>query len=121
MSAPKFEVTPSGGVRAIDVLTGRVLAERAAVGTSVVQLLPLGAGRVVVRENYFRFPRGESNVYCLDAALREVWRAELPAPSDVYANPVAADGGLLRVASWECWSCELEPASGRIVRKEFTK
>ena len=120
MPAATFEITKRGRVRAVDAQTGRVLAERPAVGTKVVQLLPLGAG-VVVREDYYRYPPGVSNVYCLDADLCELWRAELPWPTDAYANPVVTRDGVLRVASWEGWTCDLDPQSGRILGKAFTK
>jgi outer membrane protein assembly factor BamB len=115
-----FEITKDGGVRAVDPQTGSIVAERPASGTSIVQLLPLGLG-VVVREDYYRHPRGASNVYYLDADLRELWRAERPSASDAYASPVTPTEGVLRVASWECWTCDLDPASGRILRKVFTK
>jgi outer membrane protein assembly factor BamB len=120
MPERKFEITKRGGIRAIDPESGRVMAERPAGGTSIVQLLPLGSG-VVVREDYYRHPAGVSNVYYLDAQLDEVWRAELPWPTDAYANPVTIVDGRLQVASWECWTCALDPSSGRIVRKDFTK
>lgn len=87
MSARTFEITKHGGLRAVDPRTGGILAERPAAGTSIVQLLSLGAG-VVVREDYCHHPRGVSNVYCVDADLREVWSAELPSASDAYANPI---------------------------------
>lgn len=120
LPTPIFEITPDGGVRALDGETGTVLATRPASGTTVVQLLPLGSG-VVVRENYYHYPRATSNLYYLDATLREVWRAERPAASDVYANPVSLQDGRLNCSTWECWDCEIDPTSGRLIRKLFTK
>lgn len=120
MPTPTFEIASDGGVSVVDPETGRVLATRPPTGTVVVQLLPLASG-VVVREDYYHHPRAFSNLYFLDASLREVWRAERPSNSDEYANRVLEKDGLLRCATWECWDCELDPASGRLLSKVWTK
>ena len=117
---PNFEITPHGGVQTVHPQSRRVLQKRAATATTVVQVLALGEG-VVVREEYFRHADGVSNVYFLDAHLREQWRAELPSPDDVYSGPIQVCSGVLRVASWKCWTCDLDPANGRLVAKKFTK
>lgn len=120
MFVPIFEIERGGGIQALHPRTRRVLKTREATGTTVVQLLPHGEG-VVVREDYVRHPDGVSNVYYLDAHLREQWRAELPSASDVYANPVEVRDGMLRVASWNCYTCDLDPASGRLISSVFTR
>jgi hypothetical protein len=120
MPTPTFEIASDGGVHAIDPRTGAILATRPATGTKVVQLLPLSSG-VVVREDYYHHPPATSNLYCLDAALRELWRAELPFASDVYSGPVSERDGLLFCFTWSCWACELDPTSGRLLRKIWTK
>lgn len=120
MPTPTFEITTDGGVRALDPETGAVLATRAATGTTIVQLLPLSSG-VVVREDYYHYPRTTSNLYYLDAALRERWRAERPSASDAFSGDVSEHDGLLRCFTWQCWACELDPASGRLLRKVWTK
>ena len=117
---PTFEITSDGGIRAIDPQTGAVLATRSATGTAIVQLLPLLSG-VVVREDYYHYPRATSNLYFLDAALCEVWRAERPSEADVYSGPVSEQDGILRCFTWNCWDCELDPASGHLLRKVWTK
>jgi hypothetical protein len=114
-----FEIA-DGGVRLVDAATGDVLAKRSATGTTIVQLFPLGTG-VVVREDYFRHPSDASNVYLLDERLRELWRAERPSLTDAYANAVTPVNGLLESATWEGWTCRLDPSTGRIVSSEFTK
>ena len=119
MPARTFEIMSDGGVLARDPQTGTVLATRPATGTAIVQLLPLGLG-VVVREDYYHYPRATSNLYYLDAALREVWRAERPSLSDVYTS-VSERDGLLCGFTWDCWDCDLDPASGRLLRKVWTK
>ena len=120
MFVPIFEITRGGGIQTLHPRTRRVLKTREATETSVVQLLPLGQG-VVVREDYLRHPEGVSNVYYVDAHLREQWRAELPLARDVYCNPVEVREGVLRVASWICYTCDLDPASGRLISSVFTK
>jgi outer membrane protein assembly factor BamB len=96
--------------------SGAVIGSRRPVGTSIVQLLPLGQ-RVLVREDYYQFPRGSSNVYCLDADFQQIWSAELPDQSDVY---VRIDSGP-SCSSWNGFYCTIDPDTGRIIKKEFTK
>ncbi len=90
------------------------------LGTKVVQVEPRTSG-IVVREDYYQFPRGASNVYLLDYAFRLLWRAELPTPTDAYANPVHDHGTYLQCASWECFSCRICLDTGKLLSKEFTK
>jgi hypothetical protein len=85
-----------------------------------VELLPLGPG-VIVLECYYHYPRGRSNLYYLDADLHEVWRAERPSRSDVYSGAISNKGGLLQAYSYDGWDCELDPVSGLLVRKVFSK
>jgi outer membrane protein assembly factor BamB len=75
----------------------------------------------VVREDYYGFPRGESNVYCLEGDLRLRWRAELPRSSDVYAHPIFVTSAGVVCASWEGYTCTLDPATGRIRSKVLTR
>jgi hypothetical protein len=88
--------------------------------TKVVQCAPIG-DRVVVREDYYCFPRGQSNVYCLDENFRLIWKAELPSSTDVYANPVLVTDAGLVCASWEGDTCTLDGETGRIRSRVFTK
>jgi hypothetical protein len=85
-----------------------------------VQLLPLGE-RVIVREDYYHFPRARSNVYCLDASLDEVWSAERRSPSDVYSGMFEPVNGRLPLYSWEGFDCEVDVDTGRLLRSVFTK
>jgi hypothetical protein len=113
------EALTNCGDRVVD-RAGAVLATRPATGTVIVQLLPLASG-VVVRECYYSYPRAASNLYFLDAMLREVWRGERPSASDAYSGPVSEHDGLLCCFTWECWACEIDLTSGRLLRKLFTK
>jgi putative acetyltransferase len=109
-----------GGVGKVDAATGATVGSCPPIATLVVQVLVRG-DLIVVREDYVQFPRGVANVYCLDRSLKRVWVAELPSETDAYANPVVDRGEHLECASWEGWTCDLDPRTGRIIRKMFTK
>ena len=90
------------------------------LGTRIVQAAPRTSG-IILREDYFGFPQGASNLYLIDYALNVLWRAELPTPTDAYANPVLDHGNRLECGSWECWWCIICPETGRILSKQWTK
>jgi len=98
MATLNYEITTSGGVRAVDPETGAEVATCPATGTMVVQLLRPASG-VIVRETYPHYPRVRSNVYYLDSQLKEVWRAERPSASDVYVSAGWLGNGVLRCAT----------------------
>jgi len=91
------------------------------VGTKVVQVLELAPDRWLVREDYFRFPRGRSNLYCVGRSLAIVWAADLPSSDDSYCNDAEIRDGKLFAWTWNCFRCELDAATGHIVSKQFTK
>ena len=95
--------------------------EVAPVGTKVVQVLELTAHRWLVREEYYGFPSGSSNVYCVNDSLESIWSVELPSLDDAFCNDAALIDGKLFVSTWNCYRCEVDQESGRILRKEFTK
>ncbi len=104
-----------------DVTSGVTLQSCASKGTEIVQLLPIGPN-TVVREDYYKFPRGVSNVYCVDSQLQTIWEAELPHPTDAYANPVVMiSQGVLQCASWDCFTCDLDLETGKLIKQRFTK
>jgi hypothetical protein len=109
-----------GSVCKVDATTGQTVASCPPTATRVVQIMVRG-DLIVVREDYFQCPHGISNVYCLDRRLQRVWAAELPSEMDVYANPLVERGEYLECASWEGWTCALDPRTGRIIRRTFTK
>jgi hypothetical protein len=99
---------------------GAIIHRHNAIGTQIVQLLPF-ADKVVVLENYDDFPRHLSNLYCLDSTLRSVWSAELPSATDGYIGPLDEFDGKITCSSWECWRCMIDPVTGRILDRVFTK
>jgi hypothetical protein len=100
--------------------TESVIHRHCPIGTRIVQLLSHGE-RLIVLEDYDRFPQGTSNLYCLDLSLNPLWSAELPGHSDAYANPVIPTEAGLKCASWEGFSCTIDPDTGRITHRVFTK
>ena len=115
----RFEIV-DGQIAKIDEVSEEVLGVLKPRGTSIVQVLPLG-GQLVVREDYYEFPYKQSNVYCVSGSFQPIWNAELPSWRDAYANPVLLLDGWLHCASWNGMSCTIDPSSGRIVKKVFTK
>lgn len=115
----KFEIV-EGHLCKTDVASGDVVARFEPIGTSIVQVLPLGEN-LVVREDYYNFPPDKSNVYCLSPYFEFIWSAELPRQRDAYANQVVALEDWLYCASWDGMSCTLDPKNGRIVKMVFTK
>ena len=110
----------AGVLLQLDRASDAIIRVHKPLGTKIVQVEPRTSG-IIVREDYYRFPPGDSNVYLLDYAFRLIWRAELPKPTDSYANPVEDHGDYLQCASWECFSCRICPDTGRIISKQFTK
>ena len=108
------------GVLCVIDISGEVTHRHNPIGTHIVQILPLG-DNIIVREDYYRFPRGRSNVYCLDSELRPVWFAETLASNEAYANQVTETNGCLVCCSWEGARCTIDAATGRILHKEFAK
>jgi hypothetical protein len=119
MTVFRFEIRDKALCK-VDVATGRPISRRDAMGTKIVQMLRKDE-RVVIREDCYEFPTGRSNVYCLDHDLALIWVAELPMATDVYANPVIDKGETLECASWQGYTCQLDPESGKIVGSLFTR
>jgi outer membrane protein assembly factor BamB len=114
----------SDDVRKIEILDDGLWNgehHRRPVGTKVVQVLNLTVDRWLIREDYFRFPPGVSNLYCVDESLETVWSAALPSSDDSYCNDAQVVDGKLLAWTWNCYCCELEASSGQIVAKQFTK
>ena len=95
--------------------------ERAPIGTAVVQVLKLAVDRWLVREDYYKFPRGTSNIYCVNDALDTIWSVERPRPDDLLCNDAICADGKLFVWTWSGYRCEIDLESGRLRATTFTK
>lgn len=116
--SPRFEVRDGVLVTLDDI--GTVVHRHPPIATRIVQV-PQVAERLNVREDYHHLPQGVSNLYCLDARLLLVWSAELSGRLDPYANQVIHTAAGLVCTSWERFSCAIDPDTGSITHREFTK
>ena len=73
----------------------------------------------VVREDYYGF-KG-SNVYAVDENLNIAWYAELPNPSDAFANPLVDEGTHFSTVTWNGIRCLIDKVSGKTIVKGVTK
>ena len=73
---------------------------------------------IIVLENPTGFPRGESNLYCVSADGRIVWRAEKPDPYTHYSRVRLSDDGLaISTYTLSGHACDLDPKTGKILSK----
>ena len=73
---------------------------------------------VVVLESPDGFPRIESNLYCVSADGKIVWRAEKPDPQTLYSRvKFNEDGATLSTYTLGGHDCELELKTGKILSK----
>jgi len=77
---------------------------------------------LIVFNGYYGFARsdGGGNIVSLTFTGEERWRAEVPA-GDVFANHPRYFERQLKASTWSGLDCTLDPATGRILQKEFTK
>ena len=67
----------------------------------------------IIRENYFQFPKGKSNIYAKDIEDKIVWFAELPIEGDSYSNPMVLKDGKLRASSWKGFTVLINIKNGK--------
>jgi len=79
--------------------------------------------RYIVREDYYKYPKGQSNLYVLSESLEEVYDVELPFENDIYANSFkhTTERGDLECCTWDGWICKITLFDGKIVSKVHTK
>jgi hypothetical protein len=76
----------------------------------------------IIREDYYKFPVGISNIYSLHLHERIEWFAELPSKDDAYTNMTETeDSNILNCSSWGGFDCLISIKSGKIIEKKFTK
>jgi len=89
--------------------------------TQVVEVIDTAFG-TLVREDYYRYPQQESNLYMLDSSSRPIWFAERAMGDDAYANPIRRIGeDKIKCASWKGFDCEIDLRTGRLINAAFTK
>jgi hypothetical protein len=75
----------------------------------------------IIREHYFQFPEGKSNIYAKDIEDKIVWFAELPMEGDCYSNPMEFKDGKLKASSWKGFTVLINIKNGKIISSNFTK
>ena len=75
----------------------------------------------IIRENYFQFPEGKSNIYAKNIEGKIVWFADLPIEGDSYSNPIEFNDGKLRASSWKGFTVLINIKNGKIINSNFTK
>ena len=74
---------------------------------------------VVVLESAEGFPKDESNLYCISAAGKVIWRAEKPDPRTLYTRMKLNEDNAATLSTYTLsgHACELELGTGRILSK----
>jgi hypothetical protein len=90
-------------------------------GIKVVAALPIDDARCLVlldmaasKQEVFE------NLLCVERSGKVVWKAELPDQPDAFVKfEMTADG--LRAWTWSAWMLRLDPATGKIIERQFVK
>lgn len=73
---------------------------------------------LIILEDPNGFPRNESNLYCVSAGGKIVWKAEKPDPNTLYSRVrLNEDGATISTYTIGSHACELELGTGKIVSK----
>ena len=72
----------------------------------------------IVLESPIGFPNGESNLYCITAEGKIIWKAEKPEPFTLYSRVKLNEDGLtLSTYTLGGHACELDLGTGEILSK----
>ena len=73
---------------------------------------------MIVLESTAGFPTNETNLYCVSADGKPVWKAEKPDPYTLYTRVrLNEDGSSLSTYTLNGHACELELGTGKILSK----
>jgi hypothetical protein len=73
---------------------------------------------VIVLESTDGFPKNETNLYCISADGKFIWKAEKPDPYTLYSRmKLNEDGATLSTYTLSGHACELELGTGKILSK----
>jgi hypothetical protein len=73
---------------------------------------------VVVLESTSGFPKNESNLYCVSADGKAIWKAEKPDAYTLYSRVrLNEDGATLSTYTLSGHACELDLRTGKILSK----
>ena len=77
---------------------------------------------IIILEDHSGFPRGESNLYCMNADGKIVWTAEKPDPYTLYSRVrFNDDGQTIATYTINGHACDLDPETGKILNDTSIK
>ena len=102
------------------VLHKKIMKNIIAKYTSIKEAIEINQG-ILIREDYYKFPKGISNIYFIDEGGNIKWEAELPSVDDAYSNPIRLEKDSFWAGSWNGFDCKVSLSTGEIIEKKFTK
>ena len=75
----------------------------------------------LIRECYYDYPKGKSNIYKIDLSKKIVWYAELPFEDDVYSNSIILKEDYFICSSWKGVTCHISLEDGNITESKLTR
>jgi outer membrane protein assembly factor BamB len=76
----------------------------------------------IVLENPDRFPRGDSNLYCVASNGKIIWRAQKPDPDTLYSRVrLDEDGTTLSTYTIGGHACDVDLNTGKLISQATIK
>ena len=76
----------------------------------------------IVLENPDRFPRADSNLYCVAPSGKIIWKAEKPDPDTLYSRVrLNEDGTTISTYTVGGHACDLELSTGKLISQTTIK
>jgi outer membrane protein assembly factor BamB len=90
-------------------------------GMKVVAALPIDGERyLILLDTAASKQEVFENLLCVERSGNVVWKAELPDQPDAFVKfEMVVDG--LRAWTWSGWMLRLDPATGKILERQFVK
>ena len=89
--------------------------------TRIEKIIQTRVGLIVL-ENPDRFPRSESNLYCVSTNQKILWKAEKPDVSTLYSRVrLNEDGTTLSTYTIGGHACDLELSTGKLISQATIK
>jgi hypothetical protein len=113
---------PLLNLAAIQLPNGGRLFQGTYGGKRVAAALPIDrAARCIILLDWEAGePNAFRNLFCIDRNGTIVWTAELPESYDRFTY-IEMIGDRLWATSWSCFTVELDPMTGRVLSRTFTK
>ncbi|MET4074609.1 hypothetical protein [Hymenobacter sp. UYCo722] len=88
---------------------------------NVLKTLQFG-GLLLVLYDWMAFPNATTinNLYAYNLEGERLWIAEAKYPGDFFVG-VAENNGQLIATTWSCFSCLVDPETGKTIKATFTK